>query len=111
VALNGDGKIIFSWSAYYKKGDSDSEFATTVGRTNDDGALDTSFGHNGITRISGILGQVIAVLPKGKIMVAGSVRFKNDDTKKALSYRGAGLIRLNSDGTIDETFGAGSASS
>jgi hypothetical protein len=50
---------------------------------------------------------VIAVQPDRKIIVAGGFSSGTDDSKKSSAYKGAGLIRLNTDGMIDETFGAG----
>jgi uncharacterized delta-60 repeat protein len=65
------------------------------------GTLDQSFGLNGTISInSGLLASAneIAILPNGKIMMAG---------KKGSSPVMGVLVRLNADGWPDETFGGG----
>ncbi|MDQ4123260.1 MAG: FG-GAP-like repeat-containing protein [Acidobacteriota bacterium] len=89
VALQTDGKIVV---AGYASGN----FA--VVRYNQNGTLDSAFGDGGkvITDVSGFdLAEAIAIQPDGKILVAGY----------SGSPRRFSLVRYNSDGTLDQTFG------
>jgi uncharacterized delta-60 repeat protein len=74
-------------------------YDVTVVRYNLDGTLDTTFGAGGIARAvmpnAGVAGPVsgAALQPDGKIVVTGFVGFI--------------VVRFNSDGTLDSTFGSG----
>ncbi len=74
-----------------------------VARLNEDGSLDETFGTNGITQIHTDGGEdlfySIAVQPDGKIVLAGQ------DNVGGFTYMNGALMRLNEDGSIDETFG------
>jgi uncharacterized delta-60 repeat protein len=75
-----------------------------VGRLNQDGSLDTSFGSNGmvITRVgdeSGMSAHSVAIQSDGKIVVAGTSLFYSNDWKFA-------VVRYNSDGSLDPSFGS-----
>ncbi|MEW8048125.1 MAG: DUF4347 domain-containing protein, partial [Candidatus Thiodiazotropha sp.] len=91
ISLQGDGKIVVG-------GDWDNQL--TVARYNSDGSLDTSFSGNGwvSTDFTGSLefGYETAIQPDGKILLSG------------YSYDlGFLLVRYNSDGTLDTSFGGG----
>jgi uncharacterized delta-60 repeat protein len=98
VAVQADGKIVVVGYAEGPNGDRD--FA--VSRLNSDGSRDTSFGGGtGRVRIAFDLGgtkhdeaRAVVVQPDGKIVVAGQVARINGDSDM-------GVIRLNSDGTLD----------
>lgn len=97
AALQPDGKIL-----QFGKGP---EFGWSVLRYNTNGVLDVSFGDAGHSIISMPVNHysgtpyAMEVLPSGKIILAGSIKSVGTD------YHGA-LIRLNSDGSIDTTFGS-----
>ena len=96
--------------AFLVAGLADSSASTTVqafvARFTGSGALDTTFGAGGVTRIAVGAGaeqaDALAVLPDGKLLLLGA------------SFPGSGitpgylfLARLNADGSPDTTFGAG----
>jgi uncharacterized delta-60 repeat protein len=97
VAIQDDGKIVAigaSWS---------STVDFSLARFNSDGSLDTTFGTDGkvLTTIgSGVdYGSAVVIQEGGKIVVAGySNNGSNDDFA---------LVRYNSDGNLDPTFGTG----
>ena len=93
VALQGDGKILVAGCA---NAAADSDFALI--RYNTDGSLDSSFSGDGkVTTDMGSdrdIGCDIVVQPDGKVLVAGAVN--NSDFA---------LVRYNSDGTLDASFG------
>ena len=97
VALQADGKTVIVGYADGPNGDRD--FA--VSRLNFDGSLDASFGLNGHVRVAFDLGgskndeaRAVVIQPDGKIVVAGQVDRNNGDIDM-------GVLRLNSDGTLD----------
>jgi uncharacterized delta-60 repeat protein len=97
VAVQGDGKIVVAGgtvNGFFN------DFA--VVRYNSNGTLDTSFGSGGeVLTDFGVSAQAccIAAQPDGKIVVAG---FANIDGGYNFE-----LVRYNSDGTLDGTFGTG----
>ncbi len=97
VAIQPDGKIV---AAGYSGSGSNSDFALV--RYNTDGSLDTSFGSGGtVTQdiAANDLAHAITIQKDQKIVVAG--------------YSGSGvsrdfaLIRCNTDGSLDASFGSG----
>lgn len=97
VALQPDGKILTAgqFTAF------DGEPHVLVARLNSDGSLDDSFDPgDGFGLNFGFYGEVSAMelLPDGKIMLTGN--FSHTGAS------GSGLIRLNSDGSIDSSFTA-----
>ncbi len=97
IALQADGKILVT-TANNRRG--------TVFRFNTDGSRDSTFGTNGLLSLPTntsvyltFLGDV-AVLPGGKILIAGAGNANNFN-------QGFGLARLNQDGSFDTTFGTG----
>ncbi len=99
MALQSDGKIILAGSSY---NGSNYDFALVRYKTNGD--LDDTFGSNGIVIIPIGVGNdqcySVKIQSDGKIIAVGktAVNGSNDDIA---------LVRLNSDGTLDDTFGTG----
>jgi uncharacterized delta-60 repeat protein len=102
VIIQSDGKIVIG--GYYRNGSggSDNDFALI--RYNTNGTLDNTFGTGGlVTTAIGSLNDRIrsmAIQTDGRIVVAG---FSNMGTE---GYEFS-LARYNTDGTLDNTFGAG----
>jgi uncharacterized delta-60 repeat protein len=96
LAIQPDGKVLVSGS---DNGNSDGN--TAVVRYLSNGSLDTGFGTGGIvtTRVGTVssLGETVLLQSNGKIVVVGD------------SYSGSnidfGVVRLNADGSIDNSFG------
>ena len=99
VVVQGDGKIVAAGLANEKFGDG--YFA--LARYNSDGGPDASFGFGGMvtTGFSGGFGEIgeMALQCDGKIVAAGIVTV-------AGTWDG-GLVRYNSDGSVDAGFGNG----
>ncbi len=94
IAIQGDDKIILVGSTYNSFTTSD--FALI--RYNSDGNLDTSFGVDGkvITPVeSRSEANSVVIQSDGKILLGGSSKYYLN------------LVRYNSDGTLDTTFGTG----
>ncbi|WP_298223884.1 T9SS type A sorting domain-containing protein [Flavobacterium sp.] len=72
-------------------------------------AFDPTFGNNGKTHtgfgISDAKAYVVVTQPDGKIIVGGSAYSANPKNFYATDTNNAVLVRYNSDGTIDPTFG------
>ena len=100
IALQSDGKIVVVGDALSAQGPPD----ICVARYNTDGSLDPSFGTGGrvTTDFAGLsdVGFAIVVQPDGKILVAGAAN------QAGTSFDFA-LVRYNSNGSLDSTFGAG----
>ena len=93
VTIQPDGRIVVAGTIIQQQGDHD----FVVVRYHPDGALDTSFGGDGIALVnfSGVdIAYAVRVLVDGKIAVAG---YKNNEFA---------LARLNPDGTLDSSFHA-----
>jgi len=97
VAIQPDGKIVVSGAA---PGAGGFPFAA-IARYNTDGSLDSGFGNGGVTIIAGAFEvlSAIALQPDGKIVVTGSPGIPID------------VIRFNSNGQLDATFGTGGTAS
>lgn len=95
VAIQSDGKIVLAGSIVNQ------DFALV--RYHTDGTLDNTFGNGGkvISNIAGTSGQgnSIVIQNDGKIVLTGFIHNINDDDMV--------LIRYNSDGTLDNSFGNG----
>lgn len=91
--------------SYYVAGvfrEYDDIFSRNIARLNLDGTLDTSF-NTGIDRLNGFDDEVFGFMEQanGKIIVVGEFENYNQ-------FPAPGIIRLNSDGTVDNTFNVGS---
>ena len=98
VGLQSDGKIVVAGMTTNTSTGKD--FACL--RYNSNGTLDSSFGTNGIVTNDVQIGSddvaySLAIQSDGKIILAG---FSDDGSNK-----NAAMIRLNSNGTLDNTFG------
>lgn len=95
VARQSDGKLVVAG------GSQDFE----VFRFNADGSLDTGFANGGIASVDFDAaideGYGVAIQSDGKIVVGGSTRALNG------SYHDFALARLNTDGSLDTSFGSG----
>ena len=95
MVLQSDGKIVLAGTA-------DSHFALV--RYNADGSPDATFGVGGmvVTPIVGFqdFANGIALQSDGKIVVAGKI-------VESISTSDVGVVRYNTDGTLDATFGNG----
>ncbi|MEZ5012725.1 MAG: T9SS type A sorting domain-containing protein [Chitinophagales bacterium] len=98
VAIQNDGKIVVTGTTI-----PDGGYKILVVRYNSDGSLDPTFGSGGYmeTDFGGMeeIGQSVKILDDGKIIVGG---FRNDGLKRNFA-----LIKLNTDGTLDDSFGTG----
>lgn len=100
VALQADQKIVVA--GYASSTVTGKDFFCARYKTN--GSLDSTFGTNGIVTVDIQLGSDdiaydLAIQLDGKIVLGGS---SDNGTKKD-----AALLRLNTDGSIDATFGTG----
>ncbi|MEQ1656951.1 MAG: DUF4347 domain-containing protein, partial [Nitrospira sp.] len=96
VRLQADGKIVVAgWS----DAGGTNDFA--IARYNTNGTLDTGFGSSGKVTINlggSDLAEGLTIQSDGKILVTGTAGINGNDV---------GLVRLNTDGTLDTTFGGG----
>jgi uncharacterized delta-60 repeat protein len=98
IAIQSDGKILLGGKYIFN--------GKYVIRLHDDGSLDSSFDTGsdfGISGIPSFLKQIssVAIQPNGKILAIGRFTSYNESSAN-------GIIRLNSDGSIDTTFVSGS---
>jgi uncharacterized delta-60 repeat protein len=84
LAVQSDGKILVS-----------GQFTKVIARYNSNGVLDSSFNSSGVGP-NGLIRDILA-LPDGKILIAGSFTTFNNIARLYVA-------RLNSDGTLDNTF-------
>jgi uncharacterized delta-60 repeat protein len=99
VAIQPDGKIVVMGVSYNGK-----KHQTLVLRFNSDGTRDNAFGVGGVfiygeKRKGNTYGSGIAIQPDGKIVVVGDSYY--DKSREVL------VLRCNSDGSVDSTFGKG----
>lgn len=99
LAIQFDGKIVVAGASEEMNGLSQMAAA----RLNADGSLDTSFDGDGIVEVlfpgaQGAYAQAVGIQANGKIVLGGSSENGSTDH---------GLARLNSDGTLDTSFGVG----
>ncbi|MFN6468265.1 MAG: DUF4347 domain-containing protein [Nostoc sp. SerVER01] len=96
VTLQSDGKIVVAGYTWDNSQSNQPDFA--LARYNTNGSLDTSFGNGGkvITNLGQDLGYKVLVQPDGKTILVGSIG--NGDRV---------LVRYNTDGSIDTSFGNG----
>jgi len=99
VAIQPDGKIVILGLSYDGKNN-----RTLVLRLNSDGTRDNAFGTNGVFTYGGkekgsFFGSGIALQPDGKIVVVGDSSYGKS--------KHVFVMRCNSDGLLDSTFGEG----
>ena len=103
VVIQTDGKIAVAGRSF---NDTNNINNFALARYNPNGSLDTSFSDDGktITSIDNLTcaAQSLVIQPDGKLVAAGYATV-NDSTQSV----GFGLIRYNSDGSPDLSFGAG----
>ncbi|MBL7942418.1 MAG: hypothetical protein JNM00_06615, partial [Flavobacteriales bacterium] len=98
IALQPDGKIIVAGSVFIG-----TTYYMAVARYNSDGQLDASFSGDGMMTYSpggSVFIKAIAIQDDGAILLAGSSGLLGAATHIS-------VLKLNSDGTIDESFGDG----
>jgi uncharacterized delta-60 repeat protein len=110
VALQNDGKILFTGASYDTEKRS---YTVVVGRYNVDGSPDISFGNNGLTNIpmgkSRAVGRKIAIQSNGKIVVVGNAGTIDSNAISHWANRyppDLVIFRLKTDGRIDKYFGS-----
>jgi uncharacterized delta-60 repeat protein len=102
VALQQDGKIVLGGGRYNYNNSRTSEFA--VVRLNTNGSIDHSFNGNGIQTVS--LGgnsnvcSSVAIQQDGSIFLGGM----SNALTEGNSYEKMALVKLNSDGSLDNSF-------
>ena len=103
MARQPDGKLVVAGS-----GELFPEGVFYVARYNANGNLDSSFGTGGIVSLLEPDGadalQSVVIQPDGKIIAGGFIH--NLDSSTQLSDADFYLLRLNQDGTLDNTFGS-----
>src|SRR5215468_504855 len=101
VVVQPDGKIIVAGGTFATFPAAGGQFALV--RYNSDGSLDTSFGVGGLVRTSfgssGCFASALVLQRDGKI-IAGGTNFIDLQTNSNF-----GLVRYNSDGSLDASFG------
>jgi uncharacterized delta-60 repeat protein len=111
LAIQPDGKILAAGTIDTVTTGGVTQTGIGVARYNTNGTLDSSFaqgefaggGKSATFVLNGqAWGYAIALQPDGKIVIAGSTGKLGDDTTLTFT-----LIRLNSDGTVDTSFGGG----
>jgi uncharacterized delta-60 repeat protein len=100
IAIQSDGKILVggAFTTYQGVG------ANRIIRLNSDGTIDSSFNIGSTWGFDSIVND-IKIQDDGKILVGGSFTTYNQNGTLTSAIR---LIRLNSDGTVDSSFGVGS---
>ncbi len=97
LAIQSDWSIVLGGTAF-----NGTDFDFALARFTATGTLDNSFGNNGkvITQLSGYKDFIwsVDVQPDGKILAAG---YGSPDSL----HKDIGLVRYNSDGSLDNTFG------
>jgi uncharacterized delta-60 repeat protein len=100
IAIQNDGKILIGGNFTGYTSNSTTYSRNSLVRLNTDGTVDTSFNiGTGIQLFNLSVGSVyeIEVLSDGKLLIGGAFNKYNGTTV-------SGIVRLNSDGSIDNTF-------
>jgi len=97
LAIQSDGKIIVVGKTYQG-----TNYDIAIARYNTNGTLDNTFGYGGLI-VKNLqnyddIGQAVILQPDGKILIAGT-------TFNGSFIRDFCLLRYNSDGTTDNSFG------
>ncbi len=102
IAVQDDGKILAAGLSNYRFEPKEYFGDMVVLRYNDDGSFDSTFGINGRKDIkfdTSSDARSVSIQKNGKIVLAGLV------TNDYISYSDFALARLNTDGSLDTTFG------
>ncbi len=99
VALQPNGKIVAAGYAFDAPGNN---IIFAVARYNSNGSLDSSFGAGGKVTGGGTEATSILIQPDNKILVGGHTNGSGPPFNIDFD-----LVRLNPDGTLDDTFGSG----
>ena len=101
IDLQTDGKIIMTGAVSITAANTD----MLVVRLNTDGSFDSTFAGNGKLIIpintSEDYAREAAIQPDGKILIGGYTK------TPGFTYNNAVMVRINTDGTLDTTFGTG----
>lgn len=98
MMLQGDGKILLAGSIRYNQ---TGPLAFAAVRLLPSGALDPAFGSGGIAEVpigNEAIANAVAIQPDGKIVLGGTA---------LLVHNQFAAVRLNSDGSLDTSFGNG----
>jgi uncharacterized delta-60 repeat protein len=103
IAVQSDGKIVVAG-----RSDNGTLGVVALARYNSNGSLDTAFGTGGkVTTFDGsdgMSGNSVVIQSDGKIVVAGN---KGDNSTPGLGQSDFALLRYDSNGNLDNTFGTG----
>jgi uncharacterized delta-60 repeat protein len=94
LALQSDGKVLIG--GYFSS--VGGQTRTTVARLNSNGTLDTTFGDPQVTGLTSSSVRALAVQSDGKVLIGGYFTTVGGSPRKFAA-------RLNSNGTLDTTFG------
>jgi predicted CXXCH cytochrome family protein len=101
LAIQSDGKIVAAGFFYY----SSTNQGFALARYTSTGSLDNTFGSSGmVTTTVGIRAShayALAIQTDGKIVAAGDAR------QSGYFYQDSALVRYNTDGSLDSSFGSG----
>jgi len=106
-----DGKIVIIGNAGLIEGDETNSYVEVI-KVNSDGTMDDSFGNNGLVQIGDLFNEegggfsletnrssFLHMADKDQFIVNGAF------VKDSLSNRGFGIMKINADGSLDETYG------
>jgi uncharacterized delta-60 repeat protein len=97
IAVQPDGKVVAI-------GETHPSHKGALARYNTDGTLDATFGNGGkVITVANVRESAagLLILPDGKIMISGSIDLPSSQDTSFV------LLRYNSDGSVDSTFGNG----
>ena len=101
IGLQSDGRIIIGGAFYWASG---GLLRFNLARLNSDGSLDRSFdsggGPEGVVR-------TLALQQDGKVVIGGNFREYYSDYRNFIGVARPGIARVNTDGTVDNTFDPG----
>ncbi|HEY6331280.1 MAG TPA: hypothetical protein VI756_18285 [Blastocatellia bacterium] len=104
VAVQSDGKLVVGGFSISANAEITDIPGSAVARYNGDGSLDTTFGNGGIVSLvqpPGFAIFAVAILPNGQVLLGGAQM-----TTVSATTAQPEMARLNSDGSLDGTFGS-----
>jgi len=105
IALHSDGKIVIAGEVSI----GGTDVQALIARYNSDGTLDNTFGTGGLTTFDGIgwdIAYDVTIQPDGKIIMTGST---SEAAYPDVALTDLLLLRLSTNGTLDDTFGINGA--